>query len=97
MKTFTVILISLLLVSCKPDEQPENIVKTSNNIYRVEKLFTVDGVTVYRFNDAGNYVYFTNRTGIAEYDYQRRTGKTVTTERIQTICDYDSARHNTDY
>ena len=37
---------------------PEN-----NKTYNVEYLFEHDGCKVYRFNDNGNYVYFTNCNG----------------------------------
>lgn len=52
----------ILLSSCvqKPisTTAPEN-----NTTYRVDYLFEHEGCKVYRFEDRGNYVYFTNRTG----------------------------------
>lgn len=39
-------------------ERPDN-----NRTYRVEYLFEHDGCRVYRFRDAGHYVYFTNCGG----------------------------------
>lgn len=56
----------------------------SADYYEVEKLFTVDGITVYRFFD-GYYVYFTNKTGVVSHTY--RSGK-INHEQ-QTICNGD--------
>jgi hypothetical protein len=50
---------------------------------KVEKLFTVDGVTVYRFQDGTETVYFTNASGIIKYETDDDEGN-VTTHR--TIC-----------
>lgn len=54
--------------------------------YPVEKLFTVDGITVYRFRDNDRYVYFTNRTGDVQYSYQKRVGKATKNVKVQTMC-----------
>lgn len=35
--------------------------------FKVDKLFTVDGCTVYRFSDAGHWRYFTNCSGSTAY------------------------------
>ena len=50
------------------------------------KLFTVDGITVYRFRDNDRYVYFTNRTGDVQYSYQKRVGKATKNVKVQTMC-----------
>lgn len=54
-------MMSLALLSCKKIGSPVTT-RGSLDDYKVEKLFEVDGVTVYRFYD-GKYIYFTNRTG----------------------------------
>lgn len=80
---FLVGLIAVLISSCTgrgETVQPQN----SADYYKVEKLFTVDGVTVYRFFD-GRYVYFTNKTGTVSHTYI--SGK-ITREQ-QTICNGD--------
>lgn len=59
---------------------------SSNQSYPVEKLFTVDGITVYRFRDNDRYVYFTNRTGDVQYSYQKRVGKATKNVKVQTMC-----------
>ena len=48
--------------------------------YTVEKLFTVDGCTVYRFNDCG-FKYFTNCKGSTQWT--ESSGKTTTLKGVQ--------------
>lgn len=66
--------------------QPQKTVVAFNQSYPVEKLFTVDGITVYRFRDNDRYVYFTNRTGDVQYSYQKRVGKATKNVKVQTMC-----------
>jgi len=62
MKKFFLIIITLFLISC--NYQGEKVqIERGNTAVNVEKLFTVDGITVYRLWDGLNKVYFTNRTG----------------------------------
>lgn len=58
----------------------------SNDDFVVKKLFEVDDIIVYRFIDAGHYVYFTNKSGKICYEYQTRNGKATTVHVQQTIC-----------
>lgn len=46
-------------------------VESDNPSYEVRKLFTVDGVTVYRFYDGGRSIYFTNGNGVAQYTHSQ--------------------------
>lgn len=50
-----------LLVSCKENKGINIPTSDSINEIKVEKLFVVDGITVYRFYDGGRVVYFTNK------------------------------------
>ena len=50
-----------LLVSCKENKGINIPTSESINEIKVEKLFVVDGITVYRFYDGGRTVYFTNK------------------------------------
>lgn len=63
MKKIIIISIALLALTACESKQVEEVKASSNQSYPVEKLFTVDGITVYRFRDNDRYVYFTNRTG----------------------------------
>lgn len=76
---------SSALTACE-SKQVEEVKASSNQSYPVEKLFTVDGITVYRSRDNDRYVYFTNRTGDVQYSYQKRVGKATRTIRVQTVC-----------
>lgn len=83
------ILIACLLVaftSCV-GKGSEVEVSGSKDEFKVEKLFVVDGVTVYRFSDGSRYVYFTNRKGEVYEERRRSNGKTTSVERVQTLCE----------
>lgn len=47
-----------LLCLCGCEKAPEAVYRTSNPEVRVERLFTEDGCTVYRFEDSGRNHYF---------------------------------------
>lgn len=62
-KILLALALGLLLASCAKEGTSvpvENSVPGQN--YRVTKLFTTNGCTVYRFFDAGEYHYMTNCT-----------------------------------
>ncbi|MFS2644222.1 hypothetical protein AAH098_15330 [Bacteroides uniformis] len=87
MKKIIIISIALLaLRACEAVHKPEEVKASSKQSYPVEKLFTVDGITVYRFRDNDRYVYFTNRTGDVQYSYQKRVGKATKNVKVQTMC-----------
>lgn len=86
MKKIIIISIALLAMTSCESKQVEEVKASSNQSYPVEKLFTVDDITVYRFRDNDRYVYFTNRTGDVQYSYQKRVRKATKTIRVQTVC-----------
>ncbi len=90
----TATLAVILLAGCTKQGKRVEIKDASDESFVVEKLFEVDGVSVYRFIDSGDRIYFTNRTGRVEYDYTHMVGKTVVTERKQTICNGDGQEDN---
>ncbi|HNX55996.1 MAG TPA: DUF4884 domain-containing protein [Prolixibacteraceae bacterium] len=62
-KSSGLLLFVLLLNSCGIN-QPISTLKPSNNeTYAVDYLFEHDGCKVYRFQDMGRWVYFTNCSG----------------------------------
>lgn len=67
-----ILLAAILLVGCEKD--PESVQMVGSD-FKVGKLFTVDGCTVYRFADGGRPVYFTNCPGQASSSYTRSNGK----------------------
>ena len=54
--------------------------------YNVRLLFEVDDIKVYSFKNNGHTVYFTNSTGVAEYNHYRRVGKSVHRTKVQCLC-----------
>ncbi len=55
-----ILLLACFLAGC--GNEPEQV-DVAGNGYSVERLFTQDGCTVYRFRDGGRYRYFTNCRG----------------------------------
>ena len=90
MKKIILLFISVifLLVSCNGNEGIGVQTSESINKIKVEKLFVVDGITVYRFYDGFRVVYFTNKKGVVnaihgEYD---PATKTTRTKVVETLC-----------
>ena len=90
MKKIIVLLVAIifLCVSCN-ENKGINVPKSDSiNDIKVEKLFVVDGIIVYRFCDGRRVVYFTNKKGEvkalhSEYD---PTTKTTETKVVETLC-----------
>ena len=84
MKKLLLLLMSgLVLTSCEPVPGQKVEIIDGPKGAKVEKLFTVDGVTVYRFQDGTEKVYFTNASGTVKYETDDGDGN-VTTHR--TLC-----------
>lgn len=69
MKKFTLVLLmvfSLILSSCGKAGTPAQRDGAKHD-FDVQFLFETDGVKVYRFWDAGEYIYFTNANGTTSY------------------------------
>lgn len=66
----------LLVAGCKGKEE----ITTKEGDFRVEKLFTKDGCTVYRFLDGLRLVYYTTCSGtVQEYNSDRDKSNVVQT------------------
>ena len=77
-----------LLVSCNENKGINIPTSDSINEIKVEKLFVVDGITVYRFYDGGRAVYFSNKKGAVKAlhgEYDPAT-KTTRTKVVETLC-----------
>lgn len=61
MKKYFLIFLVLFIYGCSVD--PELTEKTSNNNIKLDLLFEKDGCKIYRFKDAGHYIYWTNCGG----------------------------------
>jgi len=81
MKIVMLFLIAIIATSCAREAQSA----TQEGDFKVELIFTKDGCNVYRFMDAGHYVYWSNCKGSVQSSYSSTTGKTTPTHKIQSI------------
>lgn len=83
-----VLFLFILLVSCAKDAEVSN--RSPNGVFRIDTLFTHEGITVYRFSDAGEYIYFASK-GDTSWHAIRSAGKTIYTvqKNVQTINDQE--------
>lgn len=90
MKKIILLFVSVifLLVSCNDNKGINVPTSDSINEIKVEKLFVVDGITVYRFYDNGKVVYFTNKKGEVKaiHDEYDPATKTTRTKVVETLC-----------
>ncbi len=80
MKRIVIIIVIIVLCSCKKDA--ERIDKHGE--FNVEFLFEKDGCKMYRFYD-GRTIYWANCEGRIQSDYVQRSGKTSTNHYEETI------------
>jgi hypothetical protein len=62
-KSLLVLIIGCGFFSCAHQIPISKVTPENNKTYQVDFLFEHDGCKVYRFNDSGNRVYFTNCNG----------------------------------
>lgn len=90
MKKIILLFVSVIfvLVSCNENKGINVPTSDSINEIKVEKLFVVDGITVYRFYDGGRVVYFTNKIGVAKAFHDEYDPATKTTRKkvVKTLC-----------
>lgn len=88
-KMLLFVLVAGLFASCAGDGTVRPVAGNIDR-FEVEKLFEVDSIAVYRFLDAGCYVYFTSRKGEVYHKttHSHSVGKTHRTEtkHHQTLC-----------
>lgn len=87
-KIIFIILSILLFISCSENKGTNVLKSESINDIKVEKLFVVDGITVYRFRDYGRVVYFTNKKSEVKtiHDEYDPAIKTTKTKVVETLC-----------
>lgn len=90
MKKIILLFVSVIfvLVSCNDNKGINVPTSDSINEIKVENLFVVDGITVYRFYDGGRAVYFTNKKGEVKafYNEYDHATKTTRTKVVETTC-----------
>lgn len=89
-KVIMIISVAAILVGCKGKGTRVQI-SDSVDKFNVEKLFVVDSITVYRFYDQGNAIYFTNRKGRVDAIHSEYNPVTHTynDEVNETLCEGD--------
>ena len=89
-KVIMIIAVAAILVGCKGKGIRVQI-SDSVDKFKVEKLFVVDSITVYRFYDQGNAIYFTNRKGrvYATHSEYNPVTHTYNDEVNETLCEGD--------
>lgn len=65
---------ALLVTGCA--KNPVSTNSTSNPNVEVDKLFTFDGCTIYRFTDNNNYIYYSKCGSSSDVSWQQPKGKT---------------------
>lgn len=77
MRVTAIIVTAIALAGC--GERPVERTSTNNAAIKVDTLFTKDGCTVYRFEDAGRYRYFVRcDTGQSRTEWTESCGKNCT-------------------
>lgn len=71
---------SALIAMAGCGKMPESSIQAGVE-FSVDRLFTTNGCTVYRFSDAGRYRYFTNCRGSTEWE--ERPGKSSYSDGVQ--------------
>lgn len=89
-KVIMIIAVAAILVGCKGKGTRVQI-SDSVDKFKVEKLFVVDSITVYRFYDQGNAIYFTNRKDRVDATHSEYNPVTHTynDEVNETLCEGD--------
>ena len=81
-KSSGLVLFVLLLNSCGINRPISTLNPSNNGTYEVDYLFEHDGCKVYRFQDMGRWVYFTNCSGDVT-SFQNDSTRTRVTNTIR--------------
>lgn len=74
----------VMLTGCEKAAEAE-VITGAENDFRVDRLFTVDGCTAYRFYDHGRAIYYTDCKGMSVWTTSN--GKTTTKHQVATNSD----------
>lgn len=81
MKKILLLLAAVVVISCVRKSQEQ----TQNGDFNVEFLFEQDGCRVYRFKDAGRYIYWSNCAGRTQYTEVHSNGKSRYSHEVQSF------------
>jgi len=85
MKTLAIIWLSIGLLGCT--KEAEEVRPTGNINYQVDKLFTHEGCTVYRFDDGKTIYYVKCENGETKTQWQ--TKRVITSGKVTTVTTQD--------
>lgn len=80
-KIIVLLVIAAVFAGCHGN--PQEV--TKNGDFKVEFLFEHDGCKMYRFNDGGQYVYWSNCKGTVEEEVTYNSNKQTYTYKVQSI------------
>ena len=75
------LLVAVFISSCK--EEAQSTIQNGN--FKIEFLFEQNGCKMYRFQDGGRYIYWSDCQGKIQSDYSQSTGKGTTTHHFESI------------
>jgi hypothetical protein len=81
MKYIIIFIVACFISACKGDAKES----TKDGDFTIELIFEKDGCKMYRFRDAGDFIYWSNCEGRTEYEKTVSTGKTTVIKRHQLI------------
>lgn len=78
------VMAAVLLPSCQ-GEAKETV---QEGDFKIDFLFEKDGCKIYRFNDAGRYIYWTNCQGNMQSNFNQQSGKSHYTVRMESFTSF---------
>lgn len=78
-KTIFLVVLALIITGC--DKPAQETKQSSNTNIPVDFLFEHEGIRVYRFNDCGYNIYFTNKVGETQYDTGGKNSQKIQVEQ----------------
>jgi hypothetical protein len=80
-----IILCAMIAVVSSPSCQGEAKESIQEGDFKIDLLFEKDGCKIYRFNDAGRYIYWTNCQGNMQSNYNQQSGKVHYIVRMESF------------
>lgn len=72
---------TLICIGCNK----EAVSTETKGEFKIEFLFEHEGCKVYRFNDGGHYIYYSDCRGQIHSEYTTRSGKRHHTQQVQSL------------
>lgn len=82
-KILSICALLVLLAGC--EKEPLSVERVDNNEFSLDKLFTHDGCTLYRFYDGGRNHYYSDCRGRTTSAYSTSCGKGCTSTKYNEV------------